>query len=140
MPFATQSASVSKTSLWTGRVISALVVLFLLFDGGLKAVGLAPAVEGTSKLGFPVGLVPAIGIAELVCILLYVIPRTSILGAILLVGYLGGATAAQVRLEDPWFVFPVLMGALVWGGLFLRDQRLRTLIPLRRNPACTLPD
>jgi len=138
MPFAVRTDQVWKTSLWAGRVISTLVVLFLLFDGGLKMMRLPAAIKGTSNLGFPVRLVLAIGIAELVCVVLYVIPRTSILGAILLVGYLGGATTAQVRLQDPWFLFPPVIGALVWGGLFFRDPRLRT--PLRRDPSGTLTD
>jgi DoxX-like protein len=92
---------------------------------------LAPAVEGTARLGYPVGLVVPIGIVLLACIAVYLIPRTSVLGAILLTGYLGGATATQVRLENPWFLFPVGVGVLIWGGLFLRDDRLRALIPVR---------
>jgi len=121
-------------SLWGGRVISALIVLFLLFDGGVKVMKLAPAMEATVRLGYPARLVVPIGIVELICVALFVIPRTSILGAILLTGYLGGATATQVRLEDPWFFFPIVIGALVWGGLFLRDERVRALIPLRSCP------
>ena len=92
---------------------------------------LAPAVEGTARLGYPVGLVVPIGIVLLACIAGYLIPRTSVLGAILLTGDLGGATATQVRLENPWFLFPVGVGVLIWGGLFLRDDRLRALIPVR---------
>jgi len=121
-------------TLWSGRIISALVVLFLLFDSGVKVMKLAPAVEATSRVGYPVRLVVPIGIAELICVALFVIPRTSILGAILLTGYLGGATTTQVRLEDPWFFFPVVVGVLVWGGLFLRDAGVRALIPLRSCP------
>jgi len=119
-------------SIWTGRIVSALVVLFLVFDGVVKVLKLAVAVEGTARLGYPAGLVMGIGIVELVCVVAYVIPRTSVLGAILLTGYLGGATATQVRLEDPWFFFPVVIGVLLWGGLYLRDARLRTLIPVDR--------
>ena len=125
------SETVSKKSLWTGRIISGWMVAFLLFDGGVKVMKVQGAVEATVRLGYPARLVLAIGIAELACTILYVIPRTSILGAILLTGYLGGATAAQVRLEDPWFFFPVVVGVLVWLGLYLRDPRLRELIPLR---------
>ena len=139
MQSATQTASVSKKSLWAGRIISALMVLFLLFDSGLKVMKLAPAVEATARLGYPASLVFPIGIAELICLALFVIPRTSILGAILLAGYLGGATATQVRLQDPWFFFPVVLGVLVWGGLFLRDDRLRALLPLRSVPTGTVP-
>ena len=140
MQSATQTDSVSKKSLWAGRIISALMVLFLLFDSGLKVMKLAPAVEATARLGYPVSLVLAIGLAELICVLLFVIPRTSILGAILLTGYLGGATATQVRLEDPWFFFPVVIGVLVWGGIFFRDERLRALIPLRSSPTGTVTE
>jgi hypothetical protein len=136
----TQTASVSKKSLWAGRIISALMVLFLLFDSGLKVMKLAPAVEATARLGYPASLVLAIGLAELICVVLFVIPRTSILGAILLTGYLGGATATQVRLEDPWFFFPVVIGVLVWGGIFFRDERLRALIPLRSSPTGTVTE
>jgi len=126
-----QTAAVSKKALWTGRVISGWVVLFLLFDGVVKVMKLAPAMEGTARLGYPLSLVLPIGVVELLCVVAYVIPRTSILGAILLTGYLGGATATQVRLEDPWFVFPIAVGVLVWGGLLLRDERLRALIRSR---------
>jgi len=122
---------VSTKMLWAGRIITSLVVLFLLFDGGIKVMKLAPAVEATAQLGYPANLVLPIGIAELICVILFVIPRSSILGAILLTGYLGGATATKVRLEDPWFLFSVVIGAIAWGGLYLRDERLRALIPLR---------
>jgi hypothetical protein len=126
--------TVSKKSLWAGRIISALMVAFLLFDGGVKVMRLAPAVDATVRLGYPARLLLAIGIAELSCTILFAIPRTAILGAILVTGYLGGATATQVRLEDPWFFFPVVIGVLVWAGLYLRDERLRALIPLRTVP------
>jgi hypothetical protein len=126
--------TVSKKSLWAGRIISALMVAFLLFDGGVKVMRMAPAVDATVRLGYPARLLLAIGIAELSCTILFAIPRTAILGAILLTGYLGGATATQVRLEDPWFFFPVVIGVLVWAGLYLRDERLRALIPLRTVP------
>jgi hypothetical protein len=140
MHSATQTHSVSKKRLWAGRIVSAVMVLFLLFDSGLKVMKLAPAIEGTARLGYPTNLVLPIGIAELICVVLFVIPRTSILGAILLTGYLGGATATQVRLEDTWFFFPVVIGVLVWGGLFLRDERLRALLPLRSFPTGTLTE
>jgi len=131
---AIQTAPASKTSLWAGRIISGLVVLFMLFDSGIKLMKLAPAVEGTAKLGYPVSVVLPIGIVLFVCTVLYAIPRTSILGAILLTGYLGGAVASNVRMGNPLFgyvLFPVYVGVLLWGGLFLRDARLRALIPLR---------
>ena len=126
-----QTTSVSKQSLWAGRMISALTIAFLLFDSGLKVMNLAPAVEATARLGYPPGLVRSLGIVEIVCLAVFLIPRTATLGAILLTGYLGGATATQVRLEDPWFFFPVLVGVLVWSGLYLRDPALRALLPLR---------
>jgi len=127
----TQAVPASKKTLWAGRIISGLVVAFLLFDAIIKVVKLAPAVEGTARLGYPVSVVLPLGIVLLVSTALYAIVRTSVLGAILLTGYLGGATATQVRVQDPWFLFPVLLGVLVWTGLFLRDDRLRALIPLR---------
>ena len=126
--------TVSKKSLWAGRIISGWMVLFLLFDGGVKVMRVPDAVDATVRLGYPARLLLAIGIVELTCAILYVIPRTSILGAILLTGYLGGATATQVRLEDPWFFFPIVIGVLVWLGLYLRDERLRELVPLRSFP------
>ena len=128
----TQAVPASKKTLWAGRIISGLVVAFLLFDAIIKVVKLAPAVEGTARLGYPVSVVLPLGIVLLVSTALYAMVRTSVLGAILLTGYLGGATATQVRVQDPWFLFPVLLGVLVWTGLFLRDDRLRALIPLRK--------
>jgi hypothetical protein len=131
---AIQTAPASKTSLWAGRIISGLVVLFMLFDSAIKLMKFAPAVEGTARLGYPVTLVLPIGIVLLVCVVLYAIPRSSILGAILLTGHLGGAVASNVRMGNPLFgyvLFPVYVGVLLWGGLFLRDARLRALIPLR---------
>jgi glyoxylase-like metal-dependent hydrolase (beta-lactamase superfamily II) len=121
----------SKTRLWIGRLISALTVAFLLFDTVVKVLNLPVAVEGTVRLGYPARLVIYLGIVELICLAAYLYPRTSVLGAALLTGYLGGATATQVRVEDPWFIFPVVVGVLVWVGLFLRDARLRPLYPLK---------
>ena len=138
MQSVTQTVLLSKKVLWSGRVLSALTVLFLLFDSGLKVMKLAPAVDETARLGYPASLVLPIGMPELICVVLFVIPRTSILGAILLTGYLDGATATQVRFREPWFFFPVVIGVLVWGGLFLREDRLHALIPLRRYPTATI--
>jgi len=121
----------SRKMLWTGRVISALVILFLLVDSGGKVARLAPYLEGTVKVGYPASLVVPLGIVLLVCTVVYAIPQTSVLGAILLTGYLGGATATHVRVGQP-FWFPIMIGVLVWAGLFLREERLRALIPLRR--------
>src|SRR5215472_16849583 len=118
----------SKAKLWTGRVITALTVAFLLFDTMVKVLNLPLAVEGTARLGYRATLVMCIGIVELVCLGVYLYPRTAVLGAILLTGYLGGATATQVRVEDPWFIFPVVVGVMVWAGLLLRNERLRLLL------------
>ncbi len=130
MPSSTQTTVVSKKLLWAGRIISALPVLMLLFSGVLKFMKPAVLVQEFARLGYPENLALGIGILELGCTVVYVIPRTSILGAILLTGYLGGATATHVRIGDPFFV-PVVLGVLVWGGLYLRDDRLRALLPLR---------
>jgi hypothetical protein len=130
-----QSAIQPKTSkgmLWTGRIISGLVILFLLFDAMGKIVKAAPVVEGTARVGYPVSEIVPIGITLLLCVVVYLIPRTSILGAILLTGYLGGATATMVRVQDPLFLMPAGFGVLVWGGLYFRDEALRSLIPLRK--------
>ena len=121
----------SKKMLWTGRIISALVILFLLIDSVGKIVKLAPYLEGTVKVGYPASLVVPLGIVLLICTVVYAIPQTSVLGAILLTGYLGGATATHVRVGQP-FWFPVMMGVLLWAALFLREERLRVLIPLRK--------
>ncbi|HXM18899.1 MAG TPA: DoxX family protein [Candidatus Tumulicola sp.] len=114
--------------------MSTLMVLFLLFDATIHIMRPPAVVEAFAKLGFPQSAAIGLGITELVCIALYVIPRTSVLGAILLTGYLGGAIATQLRSDQPLFslVFPVLIAVLIWGGIFLRDERLRALIPLRK--------
>jgi hypothetical protein len=137
MELANQASHVSKKSVWTGRIISTLVVLFLLFDGVTKVMKEAHVLAASAQLGFSERTVVRIGILLLACLAVYVIPRTSILGAILLTGYLGGATATNVRAGDPLFetLFPVIFGVLVWGGLFLRDEPLRALIPLRSDTA-----
>jgi hypothetical protein len=111
-----------------------LAVLFLIFDSAIKVLQMAPAIEATTQLGYPEHLVLWIGVLEIICLVVYVIPQTSVLGAILYTGYLGGAIATQVRAGSPLFsiVFPVIIGLLLWGGLFLNDTRLRALIPLRR--------
>lgn len=131
---ATQSDQSAKTAIWSGRIVSALAILFLAFDGGIKALNLAPAVDSTIQLGYPASLVIGIGILELACLAVYCIPRAAVLGAILLTGYLGGAIATQLRAGAPLFsvVFPIILGALIWGGLFAREPRLRALVPLRR--------
>ena len=132
-------ATVGKTTtakpvLWVGRVISAVAILFLIFDCVVKVMQMPQAVEPTVKFGYAASLVPVLGILELACLVLYVIPQTSVLGAILMTGYLGGAVATQVRVgAEPFsLIFPFIIGALIWGGLFLRDSQLRALVPLRR--------
>jgi hypothetical protein len=134
--FPVVKTSASNKAFWTGRILSGLVVLFLLVDAGFKLIRPlpAPAVEAFGKLGYPVEFAAGIGVLLLSCVALYLIPRTSVLGTILLTGYLGGAVASHVRVGDPWFshaLFPVYVGLLIWGGLYLRDDRLRALIPVR---------
>jgi hypothetical protein len=131
MQSATQTAPVSKKKLWAGRIISALPVLLLLLSGVMKLMKPAPLVQGFAQFGYPETLILKIGILEIFCTVVYMIPRTSVLGAILMTGYLGGATATNVRVGDPSSFIPVLVGVLVWAGLYLRDDRLRALIPLR---------
>jgi len=132
MQTVTQTAPVSNKAIWAGRVISALPVLLLVFSASMKIAEPPAVVRGFTKFGYPEHLIRVIAILELSCTVIYIIPRTSVLGAILLTGYLGGATATHARISDPAFVMPVLVGILVWLGLFLRDNRLRALIPLRR--------
>jgi hypothetical protein len=108
--------------------------LFLLFDAVIKLIKIPPVVEGFAKLGYPPNLPVPIGILLLVCVVIYMIPQTSVLGAIFLTGYLGGAVATHVRVGDPLFshvLFPTYVAALIWGGLYLREDRLRALVPLR---------
>jgi hypothetical protein len=120
-----------------GRVVSALPVLFLIFDSGIKFTQLDAVAQSMAQLGYGAGSALGIGILELVCLVLYVLPRTSVLGVVLLTGYLGGAIAAHVRVGNPLVshvLFPVYVAALLWGGLYLREPRLRALLPLRRAP------
>jgi hypothetical protein len=127
----------SGPMVWIGWIMSGIVVLFLLFDGITKLIMIDPVVDATIRIGFPLDVIRPLGIVCLACAILYAIPRTSILGAILLTGFLGGAVASKVRLEDPLFsqvLFGVYVGVLAWAGLYLRDGRLRSLIPLRRGP------
>ena len=127
----TQTAPLSKKRLWAGRILSALPALMLLLSGVMKLAKPASVVEGFAHFGYPEHVILGIGIIEIVCTVLYLVPRTSILGAILLTGYLGGATATNVRIGDPLFIMPAILGVVVWGGLYLREDRLRALIPLR---------
>ena len=121
---------VSRAALITGRIISGFIALFMLADSVGHVMKFATYVEGTAKVGYPTSLVLPIGILELVCTVLYLVPRTSVLGAILLTAYFGGATATHVRMGQP-FYFAVVFGVLTWLALYLRDSRLRALVPLR---------
>jgi len=118
---------ISKTQLWAGRILSGFAALFLLWDGVMKLVKPAIVVKATRELGYPESEIVGIGLVLLVCTLLYLFPRTSVLGAIFLTGYLGGAIASQVRVQASWFnvVFAFVFACLVWGGLWLRDVRVR---------------
>jgi hypothetical protein len=129
----TQTPPTSKSMLWTGRIMSALPVLFLLMDGVMKLFKPRIVVESTVQLGYPESVIVGLGIVLITCTVLYIIPPTSVLGAILLTGYLGGAVATHVRVGEGLFpvLFPVIVGVLIWGGLWLRDERLRALVPLR---------
>jgi hypothetical protein len=111
-------------------VLSRLIALFLLFDGAARIVLFTPYVEGLVLIGYPAWLGPAIGASLIVSVVLYLVRQTAILGAVLVTGYLGGAAASQVRLEDPWFLFPVALAVILWGYLWLREPRLRELLPL----------
>jgi hypothetical protein len=128
-------AAISKKRLWSGRIMSGLPALSLLADGVMKLFKPRAVVEGTVQLGYPESLIVGLGVVLLASALLYLIPRTAILGAILLTGYLGGAVASQVRVSAVLFnlIFPVLLGALLWGGLWLRDWRIQQLLPLTRE-------
>jgi len=124
----------SKAALWTGRILSTLVILFLLFDSTLKFLKPAPVVQGFAQFGISIALCVPIGFTLLICTLLYALPLTSVLGAILLTGYLGGAVMANVRIAAPLFSFtlaPTYVGVVLWLGLYLRDSRLRALVPFR---------
>lgn len=135
MPAEIHETPSAKKALWAGHLMSGFAVLFLLFDGVMKLVKPAPVVEAMTKLGYHESAAVGIGLLLLACTMLYTLPRTSGLGAILLTAHLGGATATNVRVQADLFpiVFPAIFGALVWGGLFLRDDRLRALIPLRQT-------
>lgn len=124
------SATPSKLALWISYVMSAIPVLMMVMGAAMGIAQVPMALEGLVKMGFPPGVLVPICVVELLCVVLYVIPRTAVLGAILLTGYLGGAVATHVRVEES-FLFPIFFGVLIWGGLFLRDGRIRALIPLR---------
>jgi DoxX-like protein len=121
----------TAAQVWIGRVLSGVAVLFLAMDAAMKVLQVPAAVEGTTKVGYPAGVILPLGIIQFICLAVYLIPRTRVLGAILWTGYLGGAVATHVRVGDPLFthiLFPVYVAALLWGGLCLRDARLRAVV------------
>lgn len=123
----------SKPIVWTSRIMRGLPVLFLLFDGGYKLFNPPPVAESFAALGYPNGVAFGLGLLLIVCTLLYIIPQTAVLGAVLLTGYFGGAIASHIRVGDPLFslMFPLILAALLWGGLYLSDERVRAIMPLR---------
>lgn len=127
--------AISKARVWTGRILSALPVLFLLMDGIMKVMKPDFVVKATVELGYPEDVIFGLGIVVLICVVLYIIPYTSVLGAILLTGYLGGAVASHLRHGDPLFshiLSPVYFAILLWGGLYLREPRVSALVPFRK--------
>lgn len=135
MHSALETPTISSPALWTGRVLSGTLIAFLVFDAVIKLVPLQVVIDTTAALGFPPELARTLGVLTLVCTALYAWPRTAILGAILLTGYLGGAIAIHLRIGNPLIshtLFGVYLGLMAWGGLYLRDERLRALIPFRR--------
>jgi len=121
----------SRKAIWTGRILSGLAALFLAFDAAVKVLALPPAVEGTTQLGYPASTLLTIGILQLVCLVVYLIPRTALVGAVLWTGYLGGAIATHVRVGSPLFthtLFPIYVAVLLWAGLWLRDRRVGALL------------
>jgi hypothetical protein len=130
MESVTQTAPISNKLVWTGRIISGLIILLLLFSGVGKLFKPVQVVDEFTRLGYLGSVILGIGITEIACAIIYAIPRTAVLGAILVTGYLGGATATHVRVGDP-FIMPILIGVLVWVGLLLREDRLRAMLPLR---------
>src|SRR5947209_10911528 len=128
----TATARSTSKMVWAGRIVSGIVVLFLIAGSTYGIIKHAEMAPEMARMGYPEGIGIKISITCILCALIYAFPRTAVLGAILLTGYLGGATATHVRIGEPFF-FPILVAVLVWGGIFLRDERLRALIPLRRS-------
>ncbi|WP_084080211.1 DoxX family protein [Edaphobacter aggregans] len=138
MPVQTQPATTTKAALYTGYTLTTLFALFMLMDAGMKFTHAAPVIEANNQLGFPIHLVPAIGVLALVCLAVYLIPATSVLGAVLFTGYLGGAIALHLRVDNPLFshtLFPIYIALFLWGGLWPRDANLRELFPVTHPPA-----
>ncbi|HKW09803.1 MAG TPA: DoxX family protein [Gemmatimonadaceae bacterium] len=135
MSVAIEVAVPARGQIWTGRSLSGVAALFLLFDATIHLLRPEPVVKGFAQLGYPLSVAVPIAIIEFVCLALYLIPRTTIFGAILLTGYLGGAIAAQLRVGAPLFstlLFPIYVALFLWGGLYLRDPVVRSIIPARR--------
>ena len=128
------NSSPSTKMIWAGRILSGLAALFFLLDAVMKFVKPPEVVEATTQLGYPEEVIAGLGAILLASTILYIIPRTAVLGAILLTGYLGGAVASHVRVGHPLFqtAFPIIFGALLWAGLWFRDEQLRQLLPYRR--------
>ena len=124
----------SRKTLWVGRAMSVFAVLFLLVDATFKVLVLPAAVEATTQLGYPAGTIFPLGLLQIALLIIYLVPRTSVLGAVLWTGYLGGAVATHVRVGDPLFshtLFPIYVALFLWAGLWLRDERLRSVLPMR---------
>jgi DoxX-like family len=124
--------SISKGALWTGRVMSALPILIVLMGSVMKLMKLPSVHEGFARAGLPDSLIVPVGLIELTCVITYLIPATAVLGAILMTGLLGAACLTSLRIADPTYPLPVILGMLAWGGLFMRDLRVRALIPFRK--------
>jgi DoxX-like family len=135
VPLQASTATPSTRSRRVGLALTGVAVLFLVFDVVMKFIVTPEAVQATSELGWPMHHMPLIGMIELICLTLYLLPRTALLGAILWTGYLGGAIATHLRVDNPLFshtIFPIYVAAFIWGGLYLRDARVRALIAPRR--------
>jgi hypothetical protein len=131
-PMTSAAQPPKKWVLWTGRVLSALPVLMMLLSGSMKLTHAQAVVENmTGKFGYSESAITPIGLIEIACAIIYIVPRTAILGAVLVTGYFGGAIATHVRIGDPSFIGPLLFGIFAWLGLYLRDNRLHALLPLR---------
>ena len=136
------NTTISKKRIWTGRVLSGIAAAFLLVDGAVKLTRLPGVMEANAQLGYQAGTVAGIGILELACLAVYLLRSTSVLGALRLTGYLGGAIASQLRADNPLFshvLFPTYVAALIWGGLYLRDTRLAMFLPRPRRGRPTAP-
>jgi len=132
-----QAIPISNKRLWIGRIMSGVAVLFLLFDSTTKLLRVEAVMKAAAQIGYPASTMAPIGLILLVCVVTYLIPRTAVLGAVLLTGYLGGAVATHVRVGDPLFshvLFPIYFAVLIWGGLYLRDRRVQALIARRNTP------